>query len=92
MSRTHWIKTPNLHHSNANYNFIISSEYYQTTDASCKYVKAGLTLYLFGNMTNKRYLVVKPVGDQISNREINEVNKTIVKITIVNKDNSPVIV
>ena len=75
-----------------NSSFIISSEYFQTTDASCKYVKAGLTLYLFGNMTNKTYLVVKPVGDQISNGEINEVNKTIVKITIVNKDNSPVIV
>ena len=92
LSSAHWTQTPNLHHSNVNSNFIISSEYCQTTDANCKYVKGGLTLYLFGNITNETDLVIKTVSDAMSNGELNEVNETIVKITLINKYNIPVII
>ena len=36
--------------------------------------------------------MIKTIGDAISNGELNGVNETIVKITLLNKDNSPVII
>ena len=50
-----------------------------------------MTLYLFGNILNKKYLVIKTVSDAMSKWELNEVNETIVKTTLVRKDYSSVI-